>query len=213
MRRTHLAIREWYEQQSALSAQEVDLIRDGSLQELFAIRRGLELAVATNFGTDSKQYRTWIQQLESLHLSLNHLIDSLVPPFATDSLPVALAVYLKKVKSIQTEFEFSIKYASEWGASEPLGASKAILMFFQGLEGCITEDSGISSIDLEFVQTGAEKRLEAKLGSGSAEGARADKKVYDLCRMINFLSAVDCQTLSKEGHLFLTFQWDGREKR
>lgn len=213
-RRTHLAVRAWYEQQLALSAHDVNFIRDDALQELSAVRRGLELTAASHFGpqADSGQYRTWIRQLESLHLALNELVDSLVPPFVTDSLPLALATHLKAVKGTQAGFKFSLRQSGAWEPREPLSASKAILTFFQELERGIIFSGEITSIDLDFTQTGRHKCLAVKLTPVTV-GGPTDQKVHDLGRMINFLSAVECQMFTKDRDLLLTFRWDGYQKQ
>lgn len=212
--RTRRSVKEWYQEQSLSSAQEVNLLRESSLQELAAIRRGLELAADCPLDRDFHQYQGWIQQLESLHHALNSLIDNLVPPFATDSLPLALSVHLEKVKSARPDFDFFIECADDWELIEPLSTSKAILLFFQELAADADTFQDIGSLELAFTQVSTDKCLTAKLNcEKSGNAVKISKKVSDLCRMISFLSAVECHFSLKGEHLFLKFYWNRWEKR
>lgn len=209
--RTHQAMREWYKQQAAVCARKADVIRDHSLQDLFAIRRGLELA-ATCCGTaDTSQYQSWIHQLEALHHSLNTLIDTLIPPYLADSLPLAITTYLRKIKAVQGDFAFSLQQVRDWEPCETLWASSSILLFFQGLEDCLGTSRGIDKVDVIFSQTVGDKYLSVELAPSPTGGLEAVDKAHDLCRLIILLSAIDCQVLTRGKTLFLKFRWNRYE--
>ena len=207
-----MAVREWYKRQSTLLDQEVDTIRDNSLQELFALRRSLELAALRNCEADTEHYRIWIGQIESLHLFLNDLIDGLVPPFVKDSLPLAIATYLRKIKSGEENFEFSIQHSAEWDPEDHLHVSKAILVLFQELEEYIGVSDGISSIDLAFTQEQHEKQICVKLKSLNQISVNLREKIRELCRAVLYLSDIKYRTLSEGKHLSLEFRWLSAKK-
>ncbi|MGF1534957.1 MAG: hypothetical protein ACFB4J_00545 [Elainellaceae cyanobacterium] len=81
---TRRALRWWHQRQVDRLHDGAELIRDGILQDLFAIRRGLELACDDDLPQDS------LQQLEALHLRLEAVSNKLSPAFFRDSLPLAI---------------------------------------------------------------------------------------------------------------------------
>ncbi|MEO0986133.1 MAG: hypothetical protein AAFY20_11355 [Cyanobacteria bacterium J06639_14] len=211
--RMHRAVREWYQQQSVLLAHEADSVRDSSLQELFALRRSLELAASNQPEGSSADYQVWIRQLEGLQTSLNRFIDRLLPPFAEESLPLAVAAHLRKFKHPEKEFEFSIESAKDWDLDDPLHINKAILAFFQGLDSSFGGANGITTIDLAFDRVKDRKQVLVKLQCLNVHTERLHQKVQDLCQMVVFLSPIEYQLISDEQSLSLAFRWSTLEKK
>lgn len=82
---TRQALRWWHQRQVNRLHGSAELIRDGILQELFALRRGLELIDGEcNLPPES------LRQLEALHLRLEEVSNELSPAFSRDSLPLAM---------------------------------------------------------------------------------------------------------------------------
>ncbi|MGF1523511.1 MAG: hypothetical protein ACFBSF_14440 [Leptolyngbyaceae cyanobacterium] len=203
----HKAMREWHRQQSKLLANEADSVRDSSLQQLFVLRRSLELAAIAPYSHTPEQYQTWLQQLELLQASLNRFMDRLIPPFAEESLPLAIAAHLKPASRNDQGFQLFIKRAENWGISDPLHINKAILAFFQGLDSDIGSTGSIASIHLAFSRTRDRKRVLITLCCVCKDTAILQKKIHDLCRMVVFLSPIDYQLVSEGRNLSLSFRW------
>ena len=210
--RMHRVARQWYRQQSALLAHEAGSVRDSSLQELFALRRSLELAVIAPYSHAPDQYQTWLQQLESLQASLNRFMDRLIPPFAEESLPLAIAAHLKTPSQSTQGFQFSIKRAENWGISDPLHINKAILAFFQGLDSDLGSAGNITSMHLDFSRTKNFKHVLITLSCNRKDTTPLQEKLHDLCRMVVFLSPIDYNLVPEEHHLSLSFRWSTIEK-
>ncbi|MGB3613531.1 MAG: hypothetical protein WBA10_07020 [Elainellaceae cyanobacterium] len=85
----------WHQRQVDRLHDSAELIRDGLLQELFAIRRGLELA-SDEDGLDTQaSLQDGLRQLEALHLQLETVSNLLSPAFVQDSFPLAVQYSLK----------------------------------------------------------------------------------------------------------------------
>lgn len=211
--RTHKAVRDWYEQKSMWLAHEANVVRNNSLQELFVIRRNLELVTTQRSGIDLEQCQTWLQQLESLQNSLNNFIEHLVPPFLEESLPLATAAYLTRVKSQKENFKFTIESADSWQSIDYLHVSKAVLTFIQALESDMGASDGISAINLSFVQAKYEKQVFIQLGCLSPINDKVRRKIYDLCRIVSLLSTIKYRILLEESYLFVEFRWFNVEEQ
>jgi hypothetical protein len=72
------------------AAHQEEMIRDGVLQEIFSLRRGLELSSLAGLSPPSSEMTVWIDQLELLYQNLDRLGDRLHPPYLEDSLDLAL---------------------------------------------------------------------------------------------------------------------------
>jgi hypothetical protein len=72
------------------AAHQEETIRDGALQEIFSLRRGLELSSLTGLPPPSSEISVWIDQLELLYRTFDRLGDRLHPPYLEDSLDLAL---------------------------------------------------------------------------------------------------------------------------
>lgn len=72
---------------------QAEQIREGALQELFALRRSLELAAAANHLP--QEYQNWLNTVEHLHHRLEHLSYALAFPYSEENLPLAIQYHMK----------------------------------------------------------------------------------------------------------------------
>lgn len=90
------ALQWWHQRQLARQHQSAELIRDGSLQHLFAIRRTLELACSSPQDTITPpQIDQLVAQLDTLHADLETVSNTLSPPFAHDDLALGIQYILQ----------------------------------------------------------------------------------------------------------------------
>ncbi|NEP63283.1 MAG: hypothetical protein F6K31_41330, partial [Symploca sp. SIO2G7] len=80
----------WHSQQQQQQQAQAEIVRDGLLQEAFALRRQLEQSDCP--GGKSASY---LKQVNRFYQSLESLSNQLSPPFVDDSLPLALQFLLK----------------------------------------------------------------------------------------------------------------------
>lgn len=86
------AWRWWEKRQIARSYQQAEQIREGALQDLFALRRSLELAVDTH---STQEYQSWLSAVEHLHHKLEYLSYALASPYSEENLPLAIQYHMK----------------------------------------------------------------------------------------------------------------------
>lgn len=110
---------QWWNQRRSLQAQrQANLIRDRLVQELFSLRRSLELAVLNP--VDSDHYQQWLVQVEELQRSLLDLSHELAPPYLEASLPLALQYEIeqRKVQYPQLRFEIQLEHCWQQNSLE-----------------------------------------------------------------------------------------------
>lgn len=80
-------LRWWHQHQAQWLASEADSVRNGLLQDLFVVRRKLELV--------AKEDENTLATVERLYHALEHLGDRLSSPYSQESLPLAMQHLLK----------------------------------------------------------------------------------------------------------------------
>ncbi len=128
MRRT---LRWGHQRQAAQLCSESESIREGLLQESFAIRRSLELALAHD-RADTKEVQTWLTQIETIQHSLEAVTNRLSPPYLNDSLPLAIQYVLKQWQVTHPALKLEIELPIAWD-EEPIEQRRAILAFLNEL--------------------------------------------------------------------------------
>ena len=119
----------WQRQQILQSHHSAESIRDGILQQTFAFRRYLESAPATHPPTE--QTARWLDRFQLFYQSLEHLSNQLSPPFAADSLPLALQFVLKNWQKDYPHLVLQFDLPSDWPYSTR--HSQTILSVLTGL--------------------------------------------------------------------------------
>ena len=104
----------WHQQQSLQSHHTAESIRDGLLQQTFAFRRYLETVDHRDRPTTPEQTAHWLNRFQTFYHTLETLSDELSPPFAADSLPLALQFTLKS-----WQCEAKVTAPHNWPQSSP----------------------------------------------------------------------------------------------
>ncbi|MFH7243976.1 MAG: hypothetical protein ACHWZW_14125 [Spirulina sp.] len=101
-------LRWWHQHQARWLVGEADAVRNGILQDLFAVRRQLEMMA----GDDAQALAT----IEHLYSALENLGDRLSSPYLFESLPLALQHALKQWPA---DLALEVKLPSQW-PKEPM---------------------------------------------------------------------------------------------
>jgi hypothetical protein len=80
----------WSRQQFRQQWSESDRIRNGVMQDLFAMYRGIEVSQLQGANSILQNSKTWLEQAGQIQRSLEQLSHHLSPLFLEDSLPLAL---------------------------------------------------------------------------------------------------------------------------
>lgn len=128
----------WQQQHTHRLKREADFIRNDVLQEVFTMRRRLELCHKTCDEHDGARQMLActphsisldLERLEHIHLSLGQLSDRLDPPYVQASLPLALG---HAASLWNTVFPFSTRLPTTWH-SEPVAQTRLLLVFLNTL--------------------------------------------------------------------------------
>lgn len=111
----------WHQHQTQWLASEADAVRNGLLQELFAVRRQLELMA----GGDSHALAT----VERLYSALENLGDRLSSPYLQESLPLAMQHALK---GWPAELTLDVRLPNRW-PMEPMEYVALVLSILEHL--------------------------------------------------------------------------------
>ncbi len=93
----------WHSQQQQQQHNQAETVRDGLLQEAFALRRYFEKG---SHAMDEPA--VYLEQFNQFYRSLENLSNELSPPFVEDSLPLALQFLLKNYGHIETNLELEL---------------------------------------------------------------------------------------------------------
>ncbi|NJL35466.1 MAG: hypothetical protein HC840_12130 [Leptolyngbyaceae cyanobacterium RM2_2_4] len=110
----------WWHQRQALqlNAQATE-IRDGLLQELFALRRGLEVWAEGNHNASSHHHHDWLQKIERLHQDLERISNHLSPPYLEESLPLAIQYAAESWRTHYPQLEFVLDSPVQRSSESP----------------------------------------------------------------------------------------------
>lgn len=89
-RKTQQALLWWNNRLWMRMCKEGEEIRNGLLQDSFAMRRYLELSTVNAATSEVSEKKYYLETFEKFHTSLNELSDYLFPPHIDDSLPLAM---------------------------------------------------------------------------------------------------------------------------
>ena len=117
-------LRWWHQYQARKMNRTADCIRNGLMQELFAIRRQLEVSCQAEENADKFGCDLHLTNLEDLYNHLEHISHDLNSPFL-DSLPLALQ---HSVRPWCAQLPLTTELPSDW-PSEPVETVNLLLAF------------------------------------------------------------------------------------
>jgi hypothetical protein len=117
------AFRWWSERQFRHQGLESDRIRNGIMQEMFALRRGIELSPKQDVVTQNSM--DWLEQVKHLQRSLELLCHQLSPPFIEDSLPLTIQS-MSEFWQLELSCTIQVDVPTDWQA-EPQDKNHVVL--------------------------------------------------------------------------------------
>lgn len=108
-------VRWCYRHQAQALHTEAESIRNGILQDLFALRRKLELSCPLVGGEDCTE-EPCLEDIEQIYTALETLSDRLSSPYLQDSLPLAIQHALRPW---QTAVDLTLDLPSTWAVEPP----------------------------------------------------------------------------------------------
>lgn len=122
-------LRWWHQYQAQRLNQTADGIRNGMLQDLFAVRRQLEMACLANEQAAAFGCEHHLAELTRIYDLLAQLSDRLDAPYLQDSLPLSLQ---HVVQPWQTQIPITLELPSFWHP-EPVEHTRLLTLFTEDL--------------------------------------------------------------------------------
>jgi hypothetical protein len=94
--------------------QEGETIRNGLLQEIFALRRHLELSHLSPAENSEQTDSNWVAKTQGIYQTLQHLGDFLAPPYLEDSLPLAIQHGMESWRIRYPLLRIDLKLPADW---------------------------------------------------------------------------------------------------
>lgn len=112
--RIQQALQWWSFRQSLKLSIEADKIREELLQELFTVRRSLELSTIDHQALSLNTTQASLQKIDYLHRSLSKLSDRLFPSYLQDNLPLAIECLLEPWIVSHHHLDFQMNLPCNW---------------------------------------------------------------------------------------------------
>lgn len=156
------ALHWFYTKQSQQLMAQAETIREQLLQQAFALSRAVELGAMNSAHASMQQWKTCLTLTNEFNQSLENLSNELSPPFAADSLPLALQhLVMQQWGSVQAKLELPDSWPIHqsdrhriilWCVQECLMAlfpnpEKAQA---NALKICLTETSGMAKLNINL---------------------------------------------------------------
>ncbi|WP_396020675.1 hypothetical protein [Aulosira sp. FACHB-615] len=204
------ALQWWFARQSLKLYLEAKEIRDGLLQESFAIRRSLDLLTQDNLNLTINKTHEYLQQADNFHHALMQLSDRLFPTYIQDSLPLAIECLLEPWLTSNSHLQFHLDIPAYW-RFETVERSLIVLRSLEELLILILPNCAINTsilISLKQQTYLAQLRVHITYPDLSTVRFYSTLKELDyLCESFEFLTSGKCSY--RQHHLSITceFYW------
>jgi len=200
------ALQWWHQRQVSRLHDGAELIRDGILQDLFAIRRSLELAHEAHEPVSQNSLR----QMEALHLRLEQVSNELSPAFVRDSLPHAVQYMLQNWQSRHPVVKLSAQLHQEqlW---QPTPDSRVALTTLAELLTLIADGLGADAsleVSLKYQENTAVLTVHlCRLGNHQCQAIAQRKELSYLRQSFQLLANGDAAQAVSPSEIRWQFSW------
>lgn len=203
------AVRWWHHRQTMQLHHEAEQIRDGLLQEVFTLRRQLELSLIGPDQSSTAVSQHWLTVIEQFHTSLKTLSDQLSPPFLGESLPLAIQASLESWRSRYPLVQLDVMLPVDW-QQEPYEHSRAILMALNELLRIYVSDPLTeASVSVNLNLRGHLSQLKVHITYAAELPNRQPCLQESDClrRSFQFLTGGSCFYRCRTGAIVWYFRW------
>lgn len=197
----------WYQRQSLKLRHEAEEIRNGLLQESFALRRSLELSLINQ---NESLESACLETMQGFHTSLKDLSDRLSPPFIDESLPHAIQYAIDAWQTHYPAVMMTATLPEDW---QPDGYEqrRAILMVMDELLHLrLSELPAIEAITvhLQHQRQKGELTIQFSYSSSSSPNVYQASSSFDhLKRVFRFLTSGNCSYRCTPSAMTWNFHW------
>lgn len=200
----------WQHRQSAQLCFEAEQIRNGLLQESFAIRRGLELALADEMVTSKQVDPNWLKQIGKIQQSLEKLSDHLSPPYLEDNLSLAIRWLIEQWQITYPNLDVETNLPADW-RHESIEQNRIILTTVNELLRLVLSQSVLPvslSVNFKQQQHAHELVVQFSVAAGSTLTSDSSQTELEYLRQsFQFLTSGTCYLQRKDAAQIWYFRW------
>lgn len=185
---TQQAMSWWYQRQHVRMCQEAELIRNQMLQELFVLRRNIELAQLNSSQTTFDEKN--LEHIQRIHSSLVELSEYFYPAHLDDSLPLAIRCFIKSSQSRLSNLDIQLELPEEWNKESEEMSRVLLMILSESFEIFDRNQRYLSSVLVSLNKNSSNKQLRLEIQHNSQP--HHDNSDY-------------LQELKSLGHIFQTF--------
>lgn len=189
---------------------EAEKIRDDLLQESFAIRRSLELAIGGDGSASTGISGDCLKTIENFHHSLQQLSDRLSPAYIEDSLPLAIQGVVEPWRTGNPRLKINMDLPA-WWSHEPPERSLVILKILDELLRITSSElltDILINISLTLLGNIGELSVHISYPDTSTFDANSNQKELEyLSLTFEFLTSGQCCRRNKELTAAWYFRW------
>lgn len=113
-RRTQKAVQWWCDRQTLNATEQAESIRDGLLQEIFSLRRSMELQLALQPQNSLENSHRGLPQLEQIYNQLKNLAEQIAPLDLDTNFLFVIKQTLSKWSDERTDLKVSFDFPQDW---------------------------------------------------------------------------------------------------
>ncbi len=201
-------LRWWYQRQAVRLDYEARRIREGLLQELFVVRRSLELALLSD-RVDTKEVQQWLTQIETLQQALESVMHRLCPPYLGDSLPLAMQHLLKHWQAEYPAVCLELDLPADWD-QETVEQRRVILMILDEWLRMIMpqlQSEAVLHISLKQQTTAAQLNIQLTAPTVSKLLSSSAIPLDNLQQFFQVLAEGKCYCQKHDSTVTWCYQW------
>ncbi|KYC37708.1 hypothetical protein WA1_04100 [Scytonema hofmannii PCC 7110] len=178
------ALRWWYQRQHLRMCQEAELIRNKMLQELFVLRRHIELSRLSC--SESKFDEKNLDRIQKIHSSLIDLSEYFYPAHLDDGLPLAIRAFVESRQSHLFNLNIQLDLPETWNQGSEEINRILLMLLHEAIEIINDHNASYSSILLSLKQEKRYSELRLKISST----VKFNHHDYSALQTLNYLSHI-----------------------
>jgi hypothetical protein len=198
----------WSKRQFRQQWLESDRIRNGVMQDLFAMHRGMEVSQIQGSDIILQNSKTWLAQAGQIQRSLEKLSHHLAPLFVEDSLPLAIQTIVGDWQG-KTQHAIEVNVPLDWQASAQEQNQMILSTLVEILQmiSCLGAKDRPIQICLEQKANLAELLIQVEGSESEGKAIARSKEWKYLKRCFHYLTGGQCAYRYRENTLTWCLQW------
>lgn len=203
-----IALKWWQQRQIDRRKSWVERLREEPIQELFALRRSLELTSQGDASHLIADHQHYLTSLENLFASLRRLKQSLHPAFVEDSLPLALRQKIEEWEHHNPHIHYKLVMPTVWSFNAPYNSWLILDILDEWLMALGEDSLTIREITFALSERSSEQQLLVAFSTPEQPLAFHNSPLFQILQVV-FAELLGGLWLIQEQteHIVWCFRW------